>query len=121
MSEEQNIEITQNGSYLNLDLKPKHNQGIKGLEAGNYVIVEKIYAEAYEIQPKNEGQKPFYSAKVKYKGQEPTFLLSQAEHDQFKITGGIGDKVKITLSKESRINPKTNVEMLISVLNFERV
>lgn len=115
---EQDIVITESGGYSNIDLKPKPLKGIKGLDNGNYVIVEKVYAEGRAVDTKYGIS---YACKVKYKGTEVSFWLKDFEHEKYKTCGGIGDKVKITLSKEPFVNKKTGVEMLLNKLKFEKV
>jgi len=123
MGEEQKLEIVENGVFKNLHLKPKLNKGIKGLDDGNFVIVEKIFAEGYEkvMKEGTPDEYRFYNCKVNYLGEECSFLLYENEHGKFAEQGGIGDKVKITLTKVTKVNPKTNVEMLVPTLSFEKV
>jgi len=116
MNEEQTLEIVQNGEYKNINLKPKLNKGIAGLNDGNFIVVEKVFAEGYEVESKFGKS---YSCRAKYKGDEVSFWLNAKEHDVYKDLGGIGDSVKITLKKEAFVNPKTGVEMLIARLYFE--
>jgi hypothetical protein len=116
-NEEQVLEITQNGQYKNINLKPKLNKGIAGLKDSNYIIVTKTFAEGREVETKYGIS---YSCGVKYKGEDVSFWLNANEHEVYKSIGGIDDKVKITLYKEPFVNPKTGVEMLISRLKFER-
>lgn len=123
MNEEQKLEIVENGEFKNIHLKPKLNKGIKGIEDGNYVIVEKVFAEGYEkvMKEGTPDEYKFYNCKVKYQEEEASFLLYENEHKFFAEQGGIGDKVKITLNKVAKINPKTNVEVLVPTLTFEKV
>lgn len=100
--------------YYNINLKPK--PGKPGLTDGNHVVVEKVYLEGYKFDGKFG---PVYSCSVKYKGKQCTFLLNEKEHNKYKEVGGIGDNIKITLYKESFINPKTQIEMLLPKLKFE--
>ena len=115
---EQKIEIVQNGDYKNIRLKPNIKKGFKGLENGNHIVVEKLYDESRELQGKYGA---FYSCGVKYMDNEVSFILNPKEHKKFDKVGEIGDKVKITLNKESFVHPKTGVEMLINRLSFEKV
>jgi len=120
----QELEILKNGQYSNLNLKPKLNKGLKGLDDGNHIIVEKVFAEGYEYISKtlkdyNDEPLKSYSCKVLYNGEEVTFWLNAKEHEVFKDIGGIGDNVKISLKKEPTVNKFTGVEMLINRLYFE--
>ncbi len=118
---EQELEIQINGDFKNISPKPNLNKGVKGLDIGNHIVVEKVYAEGFEMKPKAAGWKPYYSVKVVYKGEEVTFLMSQIEHNKYKEIGGVGDKVKVTLTEEKITNPKTNIVSLIPRLTFEAV
>lgn len=121
---EQELTITENGNYKNLHLKSNLGKGQKGLDDGNHVIILKAnFAEGYENK-KNEGTDKaysFFNCRVEYKGEEASFLLYDKEHEAFKNCGGVGDQVKITLNKVAKINPVTNVEMLLQELSFELV
>lgn len=115
---EQKLEIKSNGKFNNIDLKPKLHKGIKGLDNGNYIIVEKIYKDGLE----KEGQYgKYYIMKVLYQEQEVSFFLSEKEHAEFSSLGEIGDKIKISLKKEPFVNKKTGVESILNKLVFERV
>lgn len=103
--------------YKNINLKSKPLKNIKGLDDGNSVTVEKVFAKGYEIES-TYGK--IYSCKVKYKDDEVTFILNPKEHEVYESLGGIGDKVKITLHKKTIMNKKTGVEMIIPVLSFEK-
>jgi len=124
--EEQKLEIKENGQYKNIELKSKLHKGIVGLDDGNYVIVEKVFTEGYEfiserLKDANGDPLKSYSCRVLY-GEENTevsFWLNAREHKIYAELGGIGDKVKIILHKETMINPKTGTEMLINKLSFE--
>jgi hypothetical protein len=117
---EQKIEITTNEKgYKNINLKEKPLKGIKGIDDGNYIIVEKIFVEGKEFD--NQYGSKSYSCKVKYSGEDVTFWLSNKEHDKYKTCGGEGDKVKIGLTEEKYINRKTGGKALRGVLSFELV
>jgi hypothetical protein len=112
---EQEIEIRTNGAFKNIELKPKLHKGIKGLTSGNHIVVSKIYKDGME----KEGQYgKYYIAKVLYKDEEVSFFLNEKEHEAFSKAGNIGDKVKITLNKESFVNKKTGVESMLNKLTF---
>lgn len=130
---EQDLEIKANGDFKNIYLKTRYNRDSKGdlvlkdgkkvvleqgLEDGNFVIVEKVFPTGMKIE------KPtytFYSCKVKYKDDEVTFILYENEHEQYLSCGGQGDKVKISLTKETVINKKTGAESLRDCLHFEKI
>jgi len=112
---EQEINIVENGQYKNINLKPKPMKGITGIDNGNYIIVEKVFAEGFE----NEGKfGKSYSCKVRYKDEECSFWLNEKEHAIYGPLGGVGDLIRISLNKESFVNPKTGVEMLYNKLTF---
>lgn len=116
---EQTLEIVPNGQYKNINLKPKLNKGIPGLDNGNHIIVEKTnFAEGMAINGKFGTS---YSCRVTYRGEEVSFFLNEKEHQQYAQTGDVGDSVKITLTKEPFVNKKTGVEMLFNKLTFELV
>lgn len=89
---EQELDIIEKNGFKNIYPKPKGDT-IKGLEFDNYIIVEKLFAEGREINGKFGS---YYSAGVLYKNQEVSFLLNEAEHNQYAQTGGIGDRIKVT-------------------------
>ena len=114
---EQKLEVKTNGTFKNIELKPKLHKGIKGLDNGNYIIVEKIYKDGLE----KEGQYgKYYIIKALYDGQEVSFFLSEVENALYTKAGVVGDKVKISLKKESFVNKKTGVEQLLNKLAFEK-
>lgn len=119
---EQKLEITTTGKYKNIQLKPR--KGVGGLTAGNFIVVEKRFAEGKAFpstQYKNKDGSPqvSYACAVKYEGEDVGFWLNEAEHQLYAAIGGQGDKVKITLNKIPVVNPKSGVEMLIARLEFE--
>jgi len=116
MNEEQELEVTQNGEYKNINLKPKLNKGIAGLNDGNFITVAKVFAEGYEVTSKFGLS---YSCRANYKGDEVSFWLNEKEHAVYKDIGGVDDSVKITLKKEPYVNPKTGMEMILNKLYFE--
>ena len=63
----------------------------------------------------------FYSCTVDYQGEEVSFVLYEQDHQAFADCGGVGDQVKISVTKEPRFNKKTGAESLVEVLHFERV
>ena len=116
---EQELEITQNGEYKNIRLKPNLVKGLKGLEYDNYIIVEKTdFAEGMEF---NGQFGKSYSCRVTYKDEQVSFWLNEREHTAYKGVGGVGDKVKITLFKHTFTNPKTGMEGAVPRLKFELV
>jgi hypothetical protein len=115
---EQKLEIKTNGNFKNIDLKPKLHKGIKGLDNGNHIVVEKIYKDGLE----KDGQYgKYYIIKALYLEQEVSFFLNEKENEAFSNVGTVGDKVKITLKKEDFVNKKTGVESRINKLFFEKV
>lgn len=100
--------------YYSLTLKPK--DGKDSLQPGQFVVVEKTFPEGLEKDGKFG---KFYICRVNYDGKDCSLLLNTKEHDVFKIAGGAGAKVKISLSEEPFVNPKTKIKMLINRLKFE--
>ena len=121
---EQELKIyktTNNGvDYNNIYLKTKVSKAtgevFEGLKAGNYMEVEKIFAEGLE---KNMGSYSFYICKVNYKGEECSFTLYENEHDTFKMIGGIGNTIRIT-AEAYEYNHKGKEKKALK-LNFEKV
>ena len=130
---EQKIELIQNGNYFNLPLKTKYKKNgkmlvlddngqkiikEKGLDDGNFIIVEKKYAEGRA----NDGlYGTSYSCGVIYGEQECSFWLNEAEHDVYKNLGGQGDSVKISMRIETYTHRVLGVPMEKQVLIFESV
>jgi len=132
---EQELEIRTNGEYKNLNLITKFErdgQNVKlvdgktivkeqGLEVGNFVIVEKVFAEGRDVPSKNAGWSNSFTCKATYLGEEVSFWLKPVEHDQYKDCGGIGDKVKISLIEVEVPDKKTGKMNKYENLRFELV
>ena len=121
------------GQYKNLTLKTRYKREGKnvvldenrkkivlsqGLEDGNHIMIKKKFKSGVEIA------KPtytIYSCVVEYKGEDVSFIVYKADHEKFEKAGEPGDMVKISLTKEVSINPKTGAESLIEVLHFDKV
>jgi hypothetical protein len=103
MEKKLDIETTSKG-YKNIHIKSRPKKGIKGLENGEFIVIEKLFPTGYKVETgfKNkDGTATFnYSCKAKYDGQEVSFFLNEAEHEVYSQLGGIGDKVKITAKDE---------------------
>lgn len=99
-------------TYKNIDLKQ--------LQDGEYVIVEKKFAEGRGVQGKFGKT---YSCAVTYEGEDVTFWLREKyqEHQRYAETGGVGDKVKVTATEEKVINPKTKAKILVTKFYFDKV
>jgi hypothetical protein len=136
--------IVSGKTYKNLYLKSKYNKDsrgnfvikdgkketlFQGLDDGNFVIVTKSqYAEGKKFEKVAYDS---FLCNVNYKGTECTIWFTQPKADKlgtleteymkYCLTGGVGDKVKITLKKELKINKKTGAENLVDTLLFERV
>ncbi len=115
---EQDLEITENKGYKNISLKPNPAKGRDGLKDGNHVIVTKNFAEG---RPINMSTYTIYSCGVRYKDEDVSFILNEKEHSAYANTGGVGDKVKITLRKETFTNPINGNEQIAKRLYFEKV
>ena len=115
MNEEQKIEITTKGQYKNI--RPKD------LDEGNYIIVEKVYAEGYERKSdkyKKADGSPLlsYSCKAIYLGEEVSFFLSEPEHDIYRELGGIGDTIKM-IKVEEKYTDKKGVKRIKETFKFD--
>jgi len=119
---EQDMEILDIGQNKSIQLKPQPKKGLKGLEVDNYVIVEKLFEEGKRFE-KQFGEKlaVSYLVGVKYKDTQVSFFIKQKEYEEYQKVAAVGDKVKVTLKKESFVNNKTGVEMLFNKLYFEKV
>ena len=115
---EQELEIIKNGQYNNLHLKSKPMKGIKGIEEGNHIIVEKLYDT---VMTKEGKYGPYSIAQMKYKNTDCSTFLTSKEGADFDACGPAGIKVKITLTKEDFLNKMTGVEMKVQRLSFEKV
>lgn len=77
----------------NLNLKTKIDKKtgavIQGLMVGDSITVEKIYEGGFET-------KFDWSIKVKYKDKNCSFFMRDKFYEEWKVTGGVGDKIRIT-------------------------
>lgn len=133
---ETKLEIKQNGQHNNMTVKTRYKwdkakkqfvleNGKKvvveqGLPINTYVVVEKLQAAGYE----NKGEfGSSFSCKVKYQDKDCSFWLkdtkTQPDHANYAKCGGIGDKVKISCTKETVV--VRGEEKLAEVLHFEKV
>jgi hypothetical protein len=120
------MEIKTNGDYKNVSLKNKYKveDGKKvitqqGINPGESAILEKIFAEGQERDGKFG---TFFSCKAKLEtGDEVSFILNPKQHEAFRTCGGVGDKVRETVTKETFINPKNGNEGMYEALNFDLV
>lgn len=131
---EQDLKIYENGQYKNIYPKTKYKRNgpklvldennkkiplYEGLDDGNHIVVEKTsFAEGKKIE------KPtyvMYVCQVTYKGEDVSFVLYETEHAKYASAGDVGDKVRITLRKESVVNQKTGNEMMVERLYFDKV
>jgi hypothetical protein len=126
---EQKLQTIENGQYKNINLKPKFNKVTKkkegGLDIGNYVIAEKLFAEGKAFEKTWPGQaKPStsYSCRAVIDGDEVSFWLNEREHKAYAPLGGVGDKVKITRVEDRVVvNPVNGAETPWPELKFEEV
>lgn len=96
---EQKIQVQSNGKYNNIYLKDYKD--FKGLEPGNFIIVEKAgnYSTAYKSEGVGKDNKPYtmFTCRVLYDGKDCSFtLFNEKQATQFNEAGGVGDKVKIS-------------------------
>lgn len=134
--EEQELEIRTNGQYKNITIKTRYdwdgqnkcfkfdtdgNKIIKeqGIKPGHQVIIEKVFAEGYEVKTKYGS---VYSCKVLYKDEEVTFwLTNDFLHNNYKNCGGIGDKIKVSCTIEQILNKRIGMPVPTEVLKFEKL
>jgi hypothetical protein len=126
------VDIVTNGQYRNISLAHKYKKtngklvlenGKKiieqrGIDDGESIIVEKIFADGKEITTQYGIS---YLIRALYEGEEVSFFLKERHYKVFEKVGGIGDKVKITGEKKLITNPKTGVEMVFIDFDFELV
>lgn len=103
------LEIKKNGNYSNVVLKTKYKrQGRnlvledgkpviqhQGLEPGESTILEKVDFAEGRLMPGGQFG-PSYSCTAIYDGEKVSFFLKEYEHEQWKVCGGVGDKVKVS-------------------------
>jgi len=82
-NEEQELEITQNGEYKNINPKT--------LEDGNYILINK----KVELE-KNGKYGKFYIVIADYKEKTVSFFLSGKQGDAYKVLGNEDDTIKVT-------------------------
>lgn len=130
---EQDLQIYENGQYKNIYPKTRYKRNGKnyviengqkvplflGLEDGNHTIVKK-----HKFVDGKKIEKPTYTMYVcivEYKGEEVSFILYENDHEKYSSAGGVGDKVKISLKKETMVNPVNGQEQMIEKLYFDKV
>ena len=122
-------ENTSNGkTYKNIALKSKLDKNTKavvmqGLEDGEFIIIEKgNFAEGRSVMSGvGQNGKPWnmFSCAVKYNGDDVSFILYDRDHEAYADCGGVGDKLKISLTEEKMVTPMG--KRLIDKLSFEIV
>lgn len=123
---EEELVIVENGQWKNISIRDNLKRGIKGIQDGNHIIVEKRFSEGNEnlsaiYKNKDGSPSKSYSCGVVYKGQEVAFWLSEFLHNSYKEVGGEGDKVKISMKEEMSINKFSGVKEIKPVFSFEKV
>lgn len=122
-------------SEAKLNLKENEYKGekqytinLKEMQDGDYIIVEKIFAECKgypgKVKKKDGTPSLVFPCKVKYDDQEVTAWFYEAGHPQYKdfeTTGGAMDKIKITCTEEKVVNPVTKVKTLVNRYKYELV
>lgn len=119
---EQDLEITKNGEYNNLSLKNRVTQSgeiVKGIDPGNFIIVEKLYPEGRQVKTYQNGNS-IYSCSVKYKGEQCSFILNEREHEAYTNIGGQNDKIKIAVESVEFTAPD-GTKTKRGVLRFSKV
>jgi len=113
MTTEKKLSVTENGKYKNIDAYSLNN--------GEHFTATKKFAGARKIDmPAKGDRKPysFFSAGVTYDGTDVSFIIKkQAEADAFDACGGIGDTVKVSLTKEIYTDTK-GVDRVKKTLSF---
>jgi hypothetical protein len=105
--------------YHSINLKPK--EGEDSLQPNQYCVLEKVFAEGIEKEGKYG---KYYICRVKYNDKDCSLLLSAKEHDNFKVVGEAGSKIKAIL-EEVRVEfyigaeKKTKQVRLVNSLRFE--
>lgn len=108
---EKELNIVVNGQYKNI--KPK-----KDLEDGDFFIITKKFAEGREVNGKFGIS---YSCSGFYNGEEVSFFLKPKEHQLYAETGGVDDNVKVFVTEQTKVNPKTGMKFITKDLHFEKV
>ncbi len=113
---EKKLNVTENGKFKNIDVYSLNN--------GEEVTVSKRFADARKIDMPAKGDRSaysFFSAAVSYAGEDVSFIIKkQPEADAFNSVGGIGDNVKVSLTKEIYTDKK-GVDRVKKTLSFAKV
>lgn len=107
------------------------DKSLKAMEDGDYIVVEKIFAESKgypgKIAKKDKEGKDtdekslIFPCKVKYGDKEVTFWTyesGQPQYKDFAECGGAGDKIKITAHEKKYLDKKGNKKIL-TTFTFE--
>lgn len=110
---EKKLAVVEKGKYKNIDAYSLNN--------GEYFVCVKDYAEARKISMPAVGDKKaydFFSAGVTYAGEKVGFIIKkQEEATAYNVCGGVGDSVKVSLTKEIYTDKK-GVDRVKKTLNF---
>lgn len=106
----------------------QYSINLKEMQDGEYIIVEKVFAESKgypgKVKKKDGEASLIFPCKVKYNDKEVTAWFYEAGHPQYKDfadVGGAMDKIKITCIEEKVVNPVTKVKMLVNRYKYELV
>lgn len=109
--EERKLKIVENKGYKNLDFKEKATVVLNGKEVkteefvldDGFVFIQKSYVEGLEKVGSKAGKTwKFYICKGKYAGDEVSFILTEREHEAYKVLGGVDDTIKVTGKKNDK-------------------
>jgi hypothetical protein len=116
-----------NKQYIIID------KSLKAMEDGDYIIVEKIFAESKgypgKISKKDKDGKDtdekslIFPCKVKYDDKEVTlwtYEVGQPSYKDFSECGGAMDKIKIT-AHEKKYLDKKNSKKIMTTFTFELI
>jgi len=106
--------------YFRLDVKPKPMKGVKGLAEGEYIIVKKNFADAQKkSSPKGFGD--YFITTVGVGDKNVTLFMNLKEGEDYNQCGGLGDEIKLIMTKVGYTNPKTGAETMYPRISFEKV
>ena len=109
--EQKKLKIVENKGHKNLDLKERATVMLNGKEVkteeftldDGYVFIQKSYVEGLEKSAAKAGKTwKFYICKAKYEGDEVSFILSEREHEAYKVLGGVDDTIKVSGKKNDK-------------------
>jgi hypothetical protein len=85
------------GQSKNVDIRAREDNGTRGLKVGEYIDVEKEFAETIETH--STPKYSLHKATVNYKGEEVQITMYGNDARRFNEAGGEGDTVRIRKRK----------------------